>query len=453
MKPNVALLLSLTIICAHAADRLNVLMIVADDLRPELACYGKTNVQSPQIDRLARLGLRFERAYCQYPVCNPSRISFLTGLRPDTTQILDNSVHLRKVLPKVVTLPQLFRTEGYFTASLGKIFHRGLTMEDLRPDMDDTNSWDLALYFQATQKGLQGKGRNLTGDKLSWCRWLAAEGGDEDQPDGQIAREAIRLLREKRDQPFFLAVGFHKPHDPFIAPKAYFEKYPPQTLALYSANSPTGEPPLAIGSGWKQQFAQFTDKEQREYLRAYHACTTFTDAQVGKVLDEVDRLKLWDDTVILFLGDHGFHLGERGWWNKSTLFELSARVPLLVWAPKMKASGQSCSRLVELLDIFPTVTELCGLKPPPEVQGRSFVALLNDPQQPWKDAAFTQVQRGKIAGRSVRTERYRYTEWDGGKRGAELYDHQSDPNELANLAAHSAYVSIVRDLSKRLARP
>jgi iduronate 2-sulfatase len=314
--------------------------------------------------------------------------------------------------------------------------------------MDDTNSWDAAKYFQATPVGLRGEGRNLTGGKLAWCRWLAAEGDDEDQPDGQIAREAVRLLGEKRDKPFFLAVGFHKPHDPFIAPKKYFDLYPLDSLKLYLTAAPAGDPPLAIGSGWKNQFASFTDKERREYLRAYLACVSFMDAQLGKILDEFERLKLAEKTVVLFLGDHGFHLGERGWWNKNTIFELSARVPFIVWSPGMKAAGQTCSRLVELVDIFPTVVELCGLKAPSGLEGRSFVPLLDDPKQPWKEAAFTQVQRGTSAGRSVRTERYRYTEWDGGKRGIELYDHNTDPQELRNLANDPGHEAVIAKLKK-----
>jgi iduronate 2-sulfatase len=436
---------------AETPDRLNVLMIIADDLRPELACYGERHIHSPNIDRLAKRGLRFDRAYCQYPVCNPSRVSFLTGRRPSTTGVLDNGVHFRKLMPDVVTLPQLFRRNGYFTASLGKVFHRGLTMEDLRPEMDDTNSWDLAKYFQATPTGLRGEGRNLTGGKLAWCRWLAADGDDDDQPDGQIAQEAIRLLRDKRNGAFFLAIGFHKPHDPFNAPKKYFEHYPLASLKLH--NDPTNavsDPPLAIGSGWKDQFARFTDQERREYSRAYYACVSFMDAQVGKVLDELDRLKLWDKTVVVFLGDHGFHLGERGWWNKSTLFELSARVPFIVWSPKMKAAGKSTSRLVELVDIFPTMIELCRIEAPGKLEGKSFLPLLDSPTQTWKEAAFTQVQRGKVAGHSARSERYRYTEWDGGKQGAELYDHDRDPDERNNLVNDPQHGEIVSRLKQLL---
>jgi iduronate 2-sulfatase len=439
-----------------AQERLNVLLIAADDLRPDLGCYGSI-VKSPNIDRLAARGLRFDRAYCQYPVCNPSRTSLLTGLRPNTTKVLDNGTHFRKTLPEVVTLPQLFRQNGYFAAGLGKIYHRGLTMEDLRPEMDDAKSWDTARYFQATELGLKGEGRNLTGGKLPWCRWLAAEGGDEDQPDGQIAREGIRLLEEKAGKPFFIALGFHKPHDPFIAPKKYFELYPLDQLKLLDREATGTNVPLAVPGGWKNQFSNFTDQERREYMRSYYAGISFMDAQVGKVLDAFDRLKLWDNTVVVFFGDHGFHLGERGWWNKSTIFELSARAPLIVWSPRLKAGAKSSPRLVEFVDIYPTVIELCALQAPSGLEGRSFVPLLEDPTRAWKQAAFTQVQHGQFAGYSVRTERWRYTEWDGGRKGVELYDHESDPGEWHNLSGELRHDATVKELSvvlrKQFANP
>jgi iduronate 2-sulfatase len=447
---TVALFVGLCALCFFdvraAQARLNVLLIAADDLRPELGCYGSV-VKSPNIDRLAARALRFDRAYCQYPVCNPSRVSLLTGLRPNTTKILDNGMHFRKAIPNAVTLPQLFRQNGYFAAGLGKIYHRGLTMEDLRPEMDDEKSWDVTRYFQATERGLQGEGRNLTGGKLPWCRWLAADGDDEDQPDGQIAREGIRLLEEKRDKPFFMALGFHKPHDPFIAPKKYFDLYPLDKLQLLDRPSTGSNVRLAIPAGWKNQFSNFTDDERREYIRSYYAAVSFMDAQVGKVLDALDRLKLWDNTVVLFFGDHGFHLGEHGWWNKSTVFELSARAPLIVWSPRMKAGGKSSPRLVEFVDIYPTIVELCALKPPSGLEGRSFVPLLDDPRRAWKEAAFTQVQRGQVAGYSLRTERWRYTEWDAGAKGIELYDHESDPGEWHNLAGNVRHDPTIKELS------
>ena len=428
----------------------NVLLIVVDDLRPELGCYGSTLAKSPNIDKLAQRGVRFDRAYCQYPVCNPSRVSFLTGLRPDTTKILGNDLHFRKVLPEITTLPQLFRANGYFTASLGKIFHRGLTMEDLRPEMDDTNSWSVARYFQATPIGKRGEGRNLTDGKLPWCRWLSAEGTDEDQPDGQIANVAIDLLEKNRDKPFFLAVGFHKPHDPFIAPKKYFDLYPLDRLVL--PTTPTNASPAlppALG-GWTNHFQRFSEQDRREYLRAYLACVSFMDAQVGRVLDTLDRLGLQKNTLILFLGDHGFHLGERDWWNKSTLYELSARVPLIVAAPGAQANGLSSKRLVELVDLYPTVTEYCGLKPPHTLHGRSFLPLLQNPDAAWKEAALTQVQRGKFAGYSLRTERWRYTEWGNGGQGIELYDHSTDPHEWFNVATNATHAADIKNLAAQL---
>ena len=217
-----------------AADpkKTNVLLIVADDLRCSLGCYGDDQVKSPNIDRLAARGVRFERAYCQYPVCNPSRTSFLTGKRPDTTGILDNGTAFRTRLPDVVTLPQLFRQQGYFTASLGKILHLGFDASGRPAPFQDAKSWVDCRNFTATPTGLRGEGRNLTGGRLAWCRWLAADGSDEDQPDGQIAAEAVRLIEVEREEPFFLGVGFHKPHDPFHAPKKYFDLYPIDQIRL-----------------------------------------------------------------------------------------------------------------------------------------------------------------------------------------------------------------------------
>ena len=432
-----------------ADSKLNVLFVVADDLRPELGCYGVPAVRSPNIDRLAARGVRFERAYCQYPVCNPSRNSFLTGLRPDTTRTYDNNTPIRKTLPDVVTLPQLFRQNGYATANFGKIFHRGLTMEDVRAEMDDPPSWDVARYYQATPAGRKGEGRNLTGGKLAWCHWQAAEGTDEDQPDGMIARDAIKLMEEHRDKPFFLACGFHKPHDPFVAPKRYFDPYPLDGLKLYADPADRSpDLPHALGGGaFQQAFGAFGDRERREFLRAYYAGVSFTDAQLGKMLDALDRLKLADRTIVVLLGDHGYHLGERGWWNKNTVFELSARAPLVVAAPGTKHAGAASPRTVELLDLYPTLADLTGLKPPANLQGASLRPLLDDPRAKWDRPAYTQVQRGKVMGRSVRTDRWRYTEWDDGRAGAELYDHQSDPGEYRNLAAHPAHADTVTKLN------
>jgi uncharacterized sulfatase len=367
---------------------------------------------------------------------------------------LDNNIKLRSKLPDVVTMPQYFRQHGYFTASLGKVFHRGQTMEDPKSEMDDAPSWDLAKYFQATPTGLKGEGRNLTGGKLAWCRWLAAEGDDLDQPDGQIASEAVRLLEEHRDGPFFLAVGFHKPHDPFIAPRKFFELYPEQAIKLYEDPADASPaPPLAFARDVKSVFAQFTDREKREFQRAYYAGTSFTDAQVGKVLDALDRLELAGRTVVVFVGDHGYHLGERGWWNKQTLFEYSCRAPLIIAGGTMKSAGKSCPRTVEFVDIYPTLLDLCGLPAPSGLAGRSLGRLLGTPDAPLSRPAFTQVQRGKVAGRSVRTERWRYTEWDEGKQGVELYDHDADPGEWHELSRDAKAAATIAELKPLLHTP
>ena len=453
LRSALAALLLAPLAALHAADapqkKPNVLFIVADDLRCSLGCYGDPQVQSPNIDRLAARGVKFERAYCQYPVCNPSRSSFLTGWRPDTTKIFDNERPLRLEHPEVVTLPQLFKEHGYFSASLGKIIHVGVDAAGKRAFFQDAKSFDDCRDGEVTKLGRKGDGRNLTGGELKWCSWLAAEGADEDQPDGQNAAQAVKLLEAHRDGPFFLAVGFHKPHDPFNAPKKYFDLYPLDKIQLaHEPDDRSVDLPLAIPNG--KSFATFTDQERREFRRAYFAGISFTDAQIGKLLDTLDRLKLWENTIVVVMGDHGYHLGEHGWWNKVTVFELCARTPLIVWAPGMKGMGRSANGIVEFVDLYPTIAGLCGLTPPAKQDGTSFRALLDDPSQPGKPAAFTQVQRANKMGRSIRTDRWRYTEWDEGRAGIELYDHTNDALEYHNLASEPEHAATLKKLAAQL---
>jgi uncharacterized sulfatase len=412
-------------------------------------------VKSPNVDRLAAGGVRFDRAYVQYTVCNPSRTSFLTGLRPTTTRVMDNTTHFRTALPDAVTLPELFRKNGYEAVGLGKVFHRGLSPDDAKPDRDDPKSFDRVFYGKATAAGNAGTGRNLTGGALAWCRWLAADGGDADQADGQLADEAVKLLGQKRDKPLFLAVGFYRPHDPFQSPRKYFDLYDNSTFDL--PKSPAGyKPPsdLSLGGGaFKDAFDRFTDKERREFLHAYYAGVSFVDAQVGRLLDALDRHPHAKDTIVVFLGDHGYELGVRNWWNKNTLFERSCRTPLIVRVPRAKGNGTPTAALAEFIDLYPTLADLCGLKDAPgNLEGASFRKLLDDPAARHKDAALTVVKRGQVVGRSVRTEKYRYTEWDGGKRGAELYDHAADPGEWVNLSDRKEYEAVRGDLSALIKR-
>lgn len=439
---------------ATSDGRLNVVLIVIDDLRPELHNYGVEAVQTPHIDRLAGRGVRFNNAYCQYPVCNPSRSSFLTGKRPDELGIYTNEDPVRRVHPNLVTLPQALRQAGYRTAGLGKLFHQGLDDRGKKTLFQDDASFDRA--FRALGRspaiGNKGEGRHAGDGSIPWCRWLAAEGGDAAQPDGMLADEAVRVLEEFQGGPFFLGVGFHKPHDPFVAPREYFEPYETEDVAL--AVAPTDRSPLAKHALPRSyDFSTFTDRDRREIKRAYHACVSFVDAQIGKVVASMDRLDLWDNTLLIVMGDHGYHLGEHGWWNKVTVFELGARTPLIVLAPRAKANGSDSDAVVELLDLFPTVADYCGIEPPQALSGESLRPLLEGRRQTRDSAvAYTQVTRGGIGmGYSVRTDRFRLTQWGRDAAGGlELYEHPNDPEEYYNLADRPEYAGEIEQLTTLL---
>jgi iduronate 2-sulfatase len=428
---------------AEPATKLNVLFIAVDDLRDNLGCYGNTVVKTPHLDRLAARAVRFDRAYVQYTVCNPSRSSFLSGLRPDQTGVTNNTTMLRTKLPNVVTLPQLFKEHGWHAAAFGKIFHLGGGRnQELRNQwMDLPKSWHTAQSFEATATGrTKLAGRDLTAGALAWCNWGMMAGGDDDQPDGQIAREVVATIERQRANPWFIGAGFMKPHDPFVAPKAYFDLYPEGSIPLYrDPADTTPAPPLAVGFGaFGTAFGKFTDRERQEFHRAYYACTSFMDAQVGRVLTALDRLNLWDRTLVVLLGDHGYHLGERNWWNKNTLFERSCRAPLLIAAPGVKPGV--ARGLAEFVDLYPTLADFAGLVPPSPLAGQSLRPLLANPSLAGKPAALTLVTRGPgQRGDSIRNDRWRYTAWSDGQR--ELYDHASDPEETRNVVAIHADVA------------
>lgn len=441
---------------ASAADSgrpLNVVFIMADDLNNSLGCYGHPIVQSPNIDLLAARGVRFDRAYCNYPVCNPSRTSLLSGFRPDVTRVVDNLTPPRTHLGNAVFLPQYFRQHGYRALKVGKIFHTG-------DEFEDAASWD--LDERETREA-----KNPPEDQIARRQ---GEGGivldarDDETWDGHVARRAVELLSaaSEGDTPFFLAVGFRRPHTPYIAPRKYFELYPPSRIPLL--NEPAEHlrliPPLALTR--EKNDPPLSDDVRRETTAAYYAAITFLDAQVGVVLDALDRLDLWKNTVVVFVSDHGYHLGEHGGLkHKMTLFEESARVPLVIASPDA-AIGASTIGLAELVDLYPTLADLCGLPAPTRLPGTSLAPLLREPRGDWaKEAAFTVVSRdGRRAatekldptklGRSVRTARWRYTEWYDGT--SELYDHDADPHEYRNLVADERFADVVAPLRALLAR-
>ena len=427
---------------ANADEQYNVLFIIADDLRPMLGCYGHPEIHTPNIDALAQRGTVFNRAYCQFPLCNASRTSILTGLRPDTTTVVDNSGKFREILPNAVTLPQHFKAHGYHTQSIGKIAHN-LAFQD------DVHSWSVPSWaLPITHQG-------------PWHpSWDAPDVEDDELSSGKTAKRTVKVLNEIQNTQFFLAVGFHTPHLPFHAPKKYYELYKNEDFSLPSSSTvPSNAPSIAIGKllGNMRLFRDIpdtgplSDTKALELIRAYAASISYMDAQVGRILNKLDVLKLTENTVIVFAGDHGFHLGEQGKWEKNSLFEVSVHSPLIVSVPGQTHLGVKTDALSELVDIYPTLCDTCQLPTPSQLEGLSLLPVIGQPTRPWKTAAFSQVKRGGIMGYSMRTERYRYTEWiNRGTRGVELYDYDVDPNETVNVADRRENAALVANLSERL---
>ncbi len=451
--------------------RTNVLFIVIDDLRTQLGCYGLPWVLSPNIDALAGESLLFERAYCQQAICAPSRASVLSGCRPDTTTIYGLETPLRQAMPEVLTLPEHFKRNGYETVSIGKVYHHA---------KDDLQGWSTEPF---QSKG-DWKGRGyLTDEALeaiarcdaeqeamgSMRRGLgpafeAADVPDDAYHDGKDALAAIEALRRLTagDRPYFLAVGFHKPHLPFSAPKRYWDLYDPAKLPL-PANpfEPEGVTEFSLTNYGELRGYFGIPKEgdipvdlARKLIHGYCACVSYVDAQIGKVLAALKAVGHWEDTAIVLWGDHGWKLGEHNSWSKHTNFEVDTCAPLLARAPGMPAAGRTTQALVEFVDMYPTLCELCGLPVPDHCEGASFAPLLADPGRPWKTAAFSQYPRGKVMGYAMRTARYRYIEWQDSQSGQvlarELYDHANDCQENVNIVER-ADADVVASLAGQLA--
>ncbi|MEM1246264.1 MAG: sulfatase [Acidobacteriota bacterium] len=473
----------------NAGDPPNVLLIVVDDLNVALGSYldstGRpqyASAKTPHIDRLASEGFRFERAYVQNPVCNPSRASLLSGLRPASTGVHDNRTYWRSTMGEDLRLlPEHFHDHGYFTARVGKIGHN---------TFEHAIRWDVSSFALSREPGqrfhLPGY---LPGTDLSEVRdntwrsgaedglsraqlleavgrpgglplsWRATTESPRMTPDGTTATRIVQLLAESRDRPFFVAAGFHKPHQPWVGPASFFEQHPADEIELPS--TPPDDTQDLPGPAFQMapDDAAHTDRQKKQAIAAYHAMVTMTDSYVGQLLDALELLELEDSTLVLLTSDHGFQLSEHGGlWRKSVQFEESTRVPLIVRLPGARGGGQVVQGLVELVDLYPTLLDLAGL-PAPEhsLEGTSFVPLFKDPERAWKSAVFSESRREGFHGRSYRDRRYRYTEWSPlpgaeGELQLELYDLQNDPLEYENLARDPAHEDLVVELAARFER-
>jgi len=512
---------------AAPSKRPNILFIAIDDLRPELGCYGEKLVKTPNLDGLAQQGLRFTRAYCQEAICGPSRTSIMTGLRPNSSGVIDNNTYFRDTIPDVITLPQHFIRNGYESVYIGKIYHANMRDEEkswnrkpVYPKFDSPRPFgDYQLpenrkIVEKRRKEVQEKyGSGQFGALACGPAYECADVPDEAYNDGRNAAAAIATLRKLKGLsssgiPFFMGLGFHKPHLPFVAPKKYWDMYDPEKISLAgNPFAPKNAPSVGRHSSFElrvrygiPKVGDIPDDMARTLIHAYLACASYVDALIGKVLAELDRLGLRENTIIMVWGDHGWHLGEHGIWGKATNYEIATRVPLIVSAPGMKARGKSSNALVELLDMYPTLCELADLSIPSHVEGRSFVPLLDEPGREWKIAVFSQfpcpalrewaalplsqemrqtffgplikhvesqlkteepdlwsrdTYENHLMGYTVRTDRYRLVCWvdDRDREQAiatELYDHNIDPDENTNIAGNPEHEQLVKKLMEEL---
>lgn len=443
---------------AEPTARPNVLFIVCDDLNTHVSTSGYPHIKTPTFGGLATAGMTFGRAYCQYSVCGPSRASFLSGLYPESTGVFDNKVDIRKTRPGTRSMPQCFKEQGYWTAAVGKVFHSPrqdhgqLAWNELRRFENDEMPHVAAARkaFEAEHGPVdKGKNRRLWRAKLNTLStqtrgqqspgYGPSELRDEQHKDGKNVRQVVSWLDEKQNgtKPFFIACGIQKPHVPFLAPDSYFQLYPKEDLrfSLTPAEFWNQAPKSAMVKrfqGFGFELGIENDALRREYIQAYHACISFIDAQIGLLLEGLKRNGLWENTIVVLTSDHGYQLGEHFMWGKVTLFEVCNRVPLLIRVPQITELGSSSEGLVELIDLFPTLAQLCKVSLPDDLQGRSIIPMLRDPASPGKEVAYTVVRRGKKLGKAIRTDRWRYARWPDGE---ELYDLRNDSDEHVNLAS------------------
>ena len=483
------------------SGRPNVLFIMSDDLCTRLGPYRHPVVRTPNFDRLARMGVTFNHAYCQYPLCSPARTALMTGLAPDTTKIYDLGTHFRTTVPDAVTLPQAFINSGYFSARAGKIYHYQNPTGIGTSGLDDSASWHetinpggidhtkeeqfITMYTPQGGRG-QGAGRGQFARGGRGAGGAEGEGFDGANPpfakvpgperlggsicgypspskpelhtDSLVADAIIEAMQKHRNDPWFLGAGFYKPHVPWVVPSKFYDMYPLSSVDVI----PFRDSEMQVAPRWAYTSMDpnhgMSEQQQREAIRAYYAALTFVDANLGRLIDAVEHLGFARNTIIVFASDHGWCLGEHGQWEKQMLFEQSARVPFFIGGHGVQAAGRVCQRTVEHLDIYPTLVEMCGLQgAQANLQGQSLAPLLTNPDGVRERPAASQVLRGgqggnRVMGYSIRTEQYRYTYWSGGTQGEneELYDYNSDPNELQNLAKTLGVASVKAQLRNQL---
>ncbi len=448
----------------EASSKMNVLFIAADDLNCDISAYGVTQVKTPNLDRLAKMGMRFDNAYCQQPLCGPSRASIMTGMRPNSIGCYTLQDSLRSRRPDIVTLGQFFKNRGYYSGRVGKIYHYGNPSQIGTNGHDDKATWTERFNPAGIDKTKEeniirypgGKAGKKGGLGISMAWWDPVSEDDE-HTDGMVASKAIEMIEAHKNQPFFIAAGFFNPHCPYVAPKKYFDMYDIKDITIPDLKEAEEDlkdvPPMAIQRDtkhWPYFFKGVSVDEARQCKLAYYASISFVDAQVGRLLDALEKNDLMKNTIIVFWSDHGYFLGEKGLYYKRKAFERSARAPLIIATPQ-GAQGMHCRKPVELLDMYPTIVDYAGFDVPEGLDGVSLRPLLTNPESEWDRPAITQVHHSPGAqGYSLRNEKWRYTEWNKGKAGVELYDHENDPEEVTNLAKRPEHADLVQALSRQL---
>ncbi|MEN8126236.1 MAG: sulfatase [Planctomycetota bacterium] len=433
----------------------NILFVISDDLCSALSGFGHPQCKTPNLDKLAGRGIRFDRAYCQWPVCGPSRASIMTGLHPAVLKMKNNRSLFRRTAPDVTTLPQLFMNNGYYAARVSKVYHMGIPGDILegKAGPDDPASWNETVNIKAPEQNSTGQKEDLSPKVTSAGMdfvTVRVENDDSLQADKQAVDKALEMLPKLKDKPFFLGVGLVRPHVPLVAPDDLFDKYPAKDMPLPEV--PKGDlddVPRDARRNTNAVKYKMSREQQHKVLQGYYASVSYMDQQVGRLLEGLEEAGLADSTVVVFTSDHGYNLGQHTCWQKQSLFEDTVRVPLIISVPWLSNAGQRAEEIVELVDLYPTLADLAGLTAPNYLHGTSLRPLLESPDGiKWKKkAAYTTAPWN---GRSIRTDQWRYTTWSNGKKGTELYDHKDDPGEFTNLAKKSEYKDTVRELQKQM---